>query len=122
LVREIDFHAGGFGAAYGDRLSSVMEVALRDGNDREFQGQVDLNWTGFGGVLEGPLPGGGSWLVTGRQSYLEYLVQEADVGTTLAPEYSALQAKISYDLGPSHRVSALAIAADDHISSDRETA
>lgn len=122
LVRDVQFQAGGFAAPYGGRLSSVMEIALREGNREEIDGQVDLNFAGFGGVAEGPLPGAGSWLVSARRSYIDLLVKTMDLGTTIAPRYGDAQAKLTYDLGLNHQLTTLGIWSDDHIHSDLETA
>jgi hypothetical protein len=122
LLRDVRLLAGGFGAAYGGRMSSVVEIALREGNRRELSGQADLDFMGFGAVAEGPLPGAGSWLVSARRSYLDLLVSRLDVGTTLAPRFGNAQAKLTYDLGRAHQVTALGVWADDRIRSDMETA
>jgi hypothetical protein len=123
LIDAVDFRTGGFSAAYGDRLSSVMDIEFRDGNRSEFDGQLDLSMMGFGGVLEGPLSGGkGSWLLSARRSYLDLIVNMVDVGSTVAPRYGDYQGKIVYDLSPSHQVSALGVFADDHMHSDSTVA
>lgn len=57
FIQEVDFSAGGFSAAYGDRLSSVMELRFREGNRQEFDGQIDMNLAGVGLTGEGPLAG-----------------------------------------------------------------
>lgn len=38
LVREVDFYAGGFGPRYSGRMSSVLDVKMRDGNLEEAGG------------------------------------------------------------------------------------
>ncbi|MCK5065617.1 MAG: carboxypeptidase-like regulatory domain-containing protein, partial [Candidatus Fermentibacteraceae bacterium] len=76
LLEDVWFSAGGFSSAYGDRLSSVMELKLRGGNREEFDGQLDFSMSGFGSVLEGPLDyGRGSWLVCARRSFIDLLIE-----------------------------------------------
>jgi hypothetical protein len=123
FIRDVDFHAGGFPVMYGDRLSSIMKINFREGNRSEFDGQLDLNFAGFGAVAEGPLfHGKGSWLVSARRSYLDLLVKAIDVGTSIAPRFGDFQGKLSYDLHPNHKLRILAIGADDHSRSDQEAA
>ncbi|MBN1425619.1 TonB-dependent receptor [Candidatus Fermentibacteria bacterium] len=123
LIQDVRFHAGGFSAAYGDRLSSVMDIALRQGNRSQFDAQLDLNFTGFGAVVEGPLVSErGSWLVSARRSYLDLLIGAIDVGATIAPRYGDYQAKVAYDLSGAHTVSGLAVWSDDRMTSDQEQA
>ena len=123
FIDAVEFRTGGFSAAYGDRLSSVMDIALRDGNRTEVDGQLDLNLAGFGGVLEGPLPAGrGSWMLSARRSYLDLIIDMVDVGSTVAPRYGDAQGKITLDLGSRHRLTVFGLLADDHMRSDSTVA
>ncbi|HKJ92371.1 MAG TPA: TonB-dependent receptor, partial [Longimicrobiales bacterium] len=118
LIRDVKLYAGAFDATFGDRLSSVMDIRLRDGDRDRLHGQADVGFAGFGGVLEGPLSGGGSWLVAVRRSYVDLLVRAFDVGATVAPRYGDYVGKASYDVGGGHRLSFLAVWADDHMHAD----
>jgi hypothetical protein len=123
FIRKVDFYSGGFSASYGDRLSSIMNVKFREGNRDHIQGQLDFNFAGFGGLIEGPISGNrGSWMISARRSYLDFLIKLVDAGTSLAPSYGDIQAKLVYDLGTSHTLSVLGILADSHSKSDRITA
>jgi hypothetical protein len=114
LISEADFSAGGYAAAYGDRLSSVLSVSLREGNREEFDGEFTLGMAGAGMIAEGPLPTRrGSWLLTARRAYLDLIVDA--IGTGAVPKYSDVQAKVSWDLGPAHQVSLLNINGFDRI-------
>ncbi len=119
LIERVDFQAGGFGAEYGDRLSSVMNVVLRDGERDGLHGQASVDFTGFGAGLEGALPAGhGSWIGSVRRSYLDLAVRAFDAGATVAPRYGDYQGKAELSLGPRHTLSALVVAADDHMRTD----
>jgi hypothetical protein len=119
FIQDVSFSAGGFGAPYGDRLSAVMDLKFREGNREEFDGQLDLNFAGFGLVGEGPLVRDrGSWMVSVRRSYLDLLVDA--IGTGVAPRYSDYQGKAVYDLSPSHRLSVLAVVGDDFVDFDSD--
>jgi len=123
FIDGVRFHTGGFSALWGDKLSSVMELYLREGNRSEFDGQVDLNFAGFGGVIEGPWANGkGSLLLSLRRSYLDWLVQIIDMGTSIAPRYGDAQGKAVFDLHPNHQLAALFVVSDEHNSPDRRTA
>jgi hypothetical protein len=121
LIRTVNFFSGGFSAAYGDKLSSVMDIQFREGNSNEIDTQLDLNFAGFGGVAEGPLGSQGSWLVSGRRSYLDFVVKTLNVGSNVAPYYGDLQWKFQYDLSPGDRLIFLGIWSDDHNAPDRNT-
>ena len=125
LIRDVSFRAGGFGASFGDRLSSIMELSLREGNRMEFDGQVNLDFIGLGGVVEGPcLDGNGSYLLSIRRSYLDLIVKSKffDLGTGVVPNYGDFQGKLIFDISPSHIIEVLGIVGNDHNSPDRTTA
>jgi hypothetical protein len=95
LVGDVSFMAGGFPAQYGDRLSSVLEVWLREGNRRRFASEFDLSVAGAGFVLEGPLGGRGSWMASGRRSYVDLIAGAFDASGM--PVYANYQTKLVYD-------------------------
>jgi len=58
LISNVDVYAGGFGARYGGRLSSVIDVTTRRGNQKEVLGAVFLApFPGTARVEEPVLPG-----------------------------------------------------------------
>jgi hypothetical protein len=78
ILRNADVYTGGFGAEYGDRISSVMDISTRDGNKKRFAGKTSLSPFGAKLLLEGPLQrekstGGGStsFIFSAKNSYLK---------------------------------------------------
>ncbi|MCP4632042.1 MAG: TonB-dependent receptor [candidate division Zixibacteria bacterium] len=120
FIQDVDFSSGGFSAAYGDRLSSIMDLTFREGNRDEFDGQVELTFAGVGILAEGPLAKEkGSWMLSARKSYLDLLVDA--IGTGVAPKYSDYQGKVVYDINSSNRLTVLGVAGIDQIEFDKET-
>ncbi|MEX2399959.1 MAG: TonB-dependent receptor [Rhodothermales bacterium] len=81
IVDHVDMYAGGFGPKYSGRLSSVIDVASRSGNNRRFAGMGSISPFGAAGRLEGPvIPGLLSFIGSGRRSLVdrsgEYLYKE----------------------------------------------
>jgi len=123
LIQDVQFYSGGFSSLYGDKLSSVMNLSFREGNRQEFDGQLDLNFSGFGAVLEGPLPKGkGSWLFSIRRSYLDLLVDAFETGTSVAPRYGDSQLKLVYSINPNHKLIFLNVYGNDYNNPDRKSA
>jgi hypothetical protein len=121
FIQDVNFYTGGFSATYGDRLSSVMDLTFREGNRYEFDGQLDLNFAGFGFVGEGPLgTEKGSWLLSARRSFLDLLIDA--IGTGVAPEYSNYQGKLAYDVNTNNKVTGLGILGTDYIAMTKEQA
>ena len=72
FVREASFLAGGFPAMYSNRLSSVLNVGLREGNCGNLSGMFDLGFSGAGLIMEGGI--GGLALASG-QAAITYAIQ-----------------------------------------------
>lgn len=77
VILSADIYTGGFGAEYGGRLSSIMDITTRDGNKRHHTGKIGITTLGANLILEGPLkketPESKStitYLVTAKNSYL----------------------------------------------------
>lgn len=54
-ISQFQLYKGGFPARYGSRLSSVLDITLKDGNSKDFSGAAGLSLLSFYGYLEGPL-------------------------------------------------------------------
>lgn len=100
LLAHSDFLTGAFPAEYGNAVSGVFDLRMRNGNNEkhEFLGQVGFN--GFELGAEGPLnrENGSSYLVNARYSTLEVMEKMgADFGTgTGIPQYKDASLKINY--------------------------
>lgn len=78
IIRSADIYTGGFGAEYGGRISSVMDITTRDGNRQRIAGKASASTFGANLLLEGPLvkqkEGQGtslSFILSAKGSYLE---------------------------------------------------
>ena len=74
ILRNADIYTGGFGAQYGGRISSIMDITTIDGNKNRLAGKVSSNTFGSKLMLEGPLfkkGGSSSFVFSGKTSYLD---------------------------------------------------
>ncbi|UCH64133.1 MAG: TonB-dependent receptor [Fidelibacterota bacterium] len=100
FVERIDFYAGAFPARFGGRLSSVMDVTLREGSRTRHMAELDLGIGGVSALMEGPLTDRGSYLVSLSKSFLDLVMQTVEVGISAVPRYSTVQGKLVFDLTP----------------------
>ncbi len=106
FVESVAFSRGAFSAAYGGRLSSVVDVRYREGEARRVSGSAGINFAGGQAVVEGPLPlRRGSFFASARRSYLDLIAEAINTGG--APRFSDVQGKIALDLTRRHRLSVL---------------
>ena len=100
-VERFELTAGGFGAAYGDRLSSLLIVDNRVG-ESDFTGSTSASITDANLVLEGGMPGGGSWLLSGRRTYYDVVANA--VSDQRLPSFADLQMQAHWTFGRGHRL------------------
>lgn len=120
LVDDVQFLTGGFPAQYGDKISSVMDISIREGDrQKAFASNTGFNMAGFGTLMEGRIDDGrGSWILSVRRSFLEVLDKIMGMSTislTAIPKYGDAQAKIVYDLTPSWKLAFNALYGDSRI-------
>jgi len=113
LVKGLTFCAGSPPAQYGLKASSVLDVKLREGNDRIVIGGVDVGMAGAGIHLEGPLWANATFMASATKSYLDFFASMAK--TTAIPSYWGGQAKVAQSLGI-HRLSLNLIYGSNGIS------
>ncbi len=115
FVRRVDFYAGAFPARYGDKASSVMDIALRDGDRERITGHAYAGMAGAGLTIEGPIQRGrGSYIFSVRKSFLDLII--SSTGLTAVPKYYNLQGRIVYDLNLNHQFIINGIYGDDKIT------
>lgn len=106
IIRNAEVYTGGFGAEYGGRISSVMDITTRDGNKKRLAGKVGASTFGAKVMVEGPLKKAknpddmsASFVVSAKNSYLEQTSQSVYKqildGETLPYNYMDIYGKLS---------------------------
>ena len=68
-VKDVQLYKGGFESKFGGRLSSVMEITGKTGNENQFNIGGDISLLSANAYMEIPLNGKGSIFIAGRRSY-----------------------------------------------------
>ncbi len=110
-LKSVELTKGGFPARFGGRLSSVIDLNMKDGNREKLHGEGGIGLIASRLVLEGPLTKSkkGSFIVSGRRTYLDILTApliraSSDGQTTAGYYFYDLNAKANYDLGQNDKV------------------
>lgn len=102
FIERIDFYAGAFPSRYGEKLSSVMDVTLREGNREKHQIQTDMHMAGFGLTMEGPLTKKSSYLYSLKRSFLDFVI--SSTGMQAIPTYWSSQGKVTYHISQTQKM------------------
>jgi hypothetical protein len=110
-IKSVELIKGGFPARYGGRLSSVIDLNMKDGNREKLHGEGGIGLIASRLMLEGPLTKNkkASFLLSGRRTYLDVLAApliRAQSGGTLTAGYYFydFNAKANYDFSPTNKL------------------
>lgn len=115
-IAGIDFYSAGYQARYGDRMSGVVDIGLREPPE---QAETELGLTFFhaSALSRGRFGGAdrGDWLVSGRRANLDLIadVVNPEYG---APRYQDYLAHVGWNFGTHTYLSANALFSTDKIS------
>jgi hypothetical protein len=73
-IKNVTLIKGGFPARYGGRLSSVIDIRMKDGNMKEIKGDASVGILSSSLTLQGPIiKDRTSFIVSGRRTYFDIL-------------------------------------------------
>jgi hypothetical protein len=112
-IRDVNLIKGGFPARYGGRLSSVVDISMKEGNMREFKGTASIGLVAARATLEGPIVRDRtSFIVSFRRTYLDVLMRplikqsfrETDSEGNMGYYFYDLNAKINHRISKKDRL------------------
>ena len=72
-IKDVQVFKGGFPAKYGGRTSSVVDLAGKTGDVNKIRTGIGINMLSANAVVQIPMGGKGSFLVSGRRSFTDIL-------------------------------------------------
>lgn len=106
-IKDLTVYKGGMPAEYGGRLSSVVDIKMKDGNSKNYGVSGGLGLIASRLTVEGPIvKDKGSFLVAGRRTYADlFLKLSSDTSLKKTQLYFYdLNAKANYQLGKKDRL------------------
>jgi hypothetical protein len=80
-IKNVTLIKGGMPANYGGRLSSVVDVSMKEGNLKEYHAEGGIGLIASRLTVEGPIKKEkGSFVVSGRRTYIDVLVKPFSKG------------------------------------------
>ena len=75
-INSVELIKGGFPARYGGRLSSVVDIRMKEGNMKRFGGSVSIGLISAKATIEGPIvKDKTSFIISGRRTYIDLLMR-----------------------------------------------
>jgi len=105
-IKSVRLTKGGFPARFGGRLSSVLQVDMKEGNSKEFKGDASIGLISSKFTFEGPIiKDKTSFIISARRTYLDLIVSPFLPRTTdLTLYFYDLNAKINHKLSKKDRI------------------
>ena len=98
-VKDLKLYKGGFPAQYGGRLSSVIDVRMKDGNNQRFAGTGGIGLITSRLTLEGPIQKDqSSFIVSGRRTYADLITRQINKANEGKEDYNPIPDYYFYDL------------------------
>ncbi|WP_209331348.1 TonB-dependent receptor [Lunatimonas salinarum] len=105
-LNNVDLYKGGFPARYGGRLSSVLDIQMKEGNRQEFRGDATVGLLASAITLEGPINEQSSFMVSGRRTYWDVLARPIleSMNQDIGYHFYDLYAKINHTLSDTDKI------------------
>ena len=107
-INSATFYQSGFPARFTGRLSSVLDVRMKDGNNRKMHGGLKMSIISGTAYLEGPIKKGkSSFLLSGRRTWLDLIAATAQIGNKEVKtnyNFYDLNAKANFRISPKDRL------------------
>lgn len=111
-ISSVKLIKGGFPARYGGRLSSVIDIRMKEGNNKEFHGEGSVGIIASKFSIEGPIQKDKtSFIVSGRRTYIDVLSQpfiqmanKSDEKFNAGYYFYDLNAKINHEFSDKSRL------------------
>ncbi len=90
IVKSADLYSGAVPSRFGGRLSSVLDIRLKDGNRKEYNRSISLGLERVGALIEGPIGDNTSFIFSGRASILSTYI------SPILSRYNNLETNLNY--------------------------
>lgn len=106
-VKDVQLYKGGIPSQYGGRISSVLDITMVDGNQKEFSAEGGVGLIASRLKVSAPLPNDrGSFMLSGRRTYADLFLKlsnDQDVKQSKLYFYD-FNAKINYKIDERNKV------------------
>ncbi len=103
-INNVQLIKGGFPAEYGGRLSSILNITMKEGNKKKYQTEGGVGLLSTNLTFQGPIQKNkSSFIISGRTSHIDLLLKPLTSKSTTYKFYD-VNAKMNYELGKKDHV------------------
>lgn len=122
-MRDVRVIKGGFPAEYGGRLSSVIDMTMKEGSKEKITGAGNISLIASRLTIEGPITEDVTFMVSGRRTYFDLLLNLATQGQSpLNYYFYDVNAKINYKISENDRIYASGYFGSDVVAPQNQQA
>lgn len=97
-INSVKLIKGGFPSQYGGRLSSILDIKMKEGNKTKFVTEGGLGLISGNLTFQGPIQKNkSSFIISARRSYIDLFLKQISKTTTY--RFYDINAKVNYELG-----------------------
>lgn len=118
-IEDMEIYKGGFPAEYGGRLSSIMDLRMKEGNKSKISGSGGVGILSSRLTLEGPIvKGKSSFIISGRRTYIDQVFKM--VGLKMPYYFYDMNAKFTWNAGKKDKFFYTAYLGNDMLKESTE--
>ena len=125
MVKNITIYKGGLPVRFGERVSSIMEIKMKDGNEDKIKLYGGLGIINSRLALDGPLTKNKklTFVAGGRMSYTDWMlkrVPDADIASSVTNFYD-VSGKLSYKFDKNNWLNLMGYSSNDEFSTSTQS-
>lgn len=104
-IKDVQIYKGGMPAEYGGRLSSVLDIKMKEGNDKNYSVSGGLGLISSRLNIEGPIvKEKGSFIISGRRTYVDQFLKLSEKYKDNKLYFYDVNAKANYRINKNNRI------------------
>ena len=102
-IKDMTLYKGAFPSTYGGRLSSVLDIKMKEGNNNKIHAKGGVGLLSSRLMIEAPIKKNkGSFMIAGRRTYIDQVFKWA--GSLLPYYFYDLNAKLNYKINEKNHI------------------
>ena len=124
-VEDVTLYKGGIPVSYGERIASVMDIKLKQGNDKKIGINGGIGLVNSRLTIEGPLTKKkkSTFLIGGRTTYSDWMMKQSRNKTFMysVARFYDLNGTVNFELGPKNHLKLMGYTSSDAFNFNTRT-